>query len=358
MTTSTVCLLLLLAAGVYSQSCVGRCGNKDLSQPCQCNSACEKYGDCCADYAAICYSCQDRCSEIYLYSKPCQCNDDCPSHGNCCNDFESLCGGGGGGVTDAQLRELTEALLLADVNDVGNLLTVDRQGKGTSGDLAPGPYFANVPPEALSGLTISALIALQDNYIADVNDAEVEDPVEIEELDAFLTAIMATEVMDLTNIFLVENNIYTGSLREKIKEIWFDFYSRGSTGAAGSSGFEHSFVGEIKNGKVSGFHNWVHFYHEEQDGDMNYEGWSNYVDLGDKGEVLENHFEWLGYPKPLGGMFVGTSPELELAVYTVCFLARPDSLCPVQMNGVQFKVQTWTLNYGGKVLVGSAYPDI
>lgn len=355
--TPSLCLLFLLAAGVYSQSCVGRCGNKDTAQPCQCNSACETYGDCCSDYSDICYSCQDRCSESYLSSKPCQCNDECSSHGNCCTDYDSVCAGGGS-VTDAQLRELTEALLAADVNNVGILLTVDRQGEGTSGDLAPGPYFVNVPPEALSGATIAALIALQDNYIPDVNEPEVEDPGESEELEVFLDAIMATEIMALAESFLIENAIYTGNLREKIKEIWFDPYSRGSTGAEGSSGFEHSFVGEIKNGEVSGFHNWVHFYHEEQDGTLNYEGWSNYVDLGDKGEVLEDHFEWLGYPKPIGGMFVGTSPELELAVYTVCFLARPDSLCPVQMNGVQFGVQTWTLKYSGKVLVGSAYPDI
>ncbi|KAK7078744.1 hypothetical protein SK128_001848 [Halocaridina rubra] len=335
--------------GVYSQSCVGRCGENNSAEPCQCNALCTDYGDCCSDYNPVCFSCQDRCGEAYLHSKPCQCNNECNSHGNCCSDYNDLC-------DDAKLRELTEALLAADVNNVGSQLTIDHGGQGSSGDLAPGPYFVDVPASALSGPTISALIALQNNYVPEVSVAEVEDASEVAEIEAFLDAIMATEVMQLAESFLVDNSVFTGNLRDRIREMWFDFYSR-SGGTLGSSGFEHVLVGELKGG-VSGFHNWVYFYHEEKNGNLNYEGYNKVVDLGDKGEIVEDHFTWLNNAKPIGGMFTGTSPELDLAVYTVCFLARPDSLCPVQMNGVQFQVQTWTLDYNGKVLVGSAYPKI
>lgn len=75
-----------------------------------------------------------------------------------------------------------------------------------------------------------------------------------------------------------------------------------------------------------------------------------------QGELLKDHFEWLEKPKKIGSMFVGTSPELEMATYTICFLARPDCICPVQMNDKWIKVQTYTLNYTDLVLVGSAYP--
>ena len=36
-------------------SCTGRCGQiPDSTQPCQCNSKCSKFGDCCSDYASLC----------------------------------------------------------------------------------------------------------------------------------------------------------------------------------------------------------------------------------------------------------------------------------------------------------------
>ena len=64
-------------------------------------------------------------------------------------------------------------------------------------------------------------------------------------------------------------------------DIWFTPYSR-SRRVVGSSGFEHVFVGELKGGKVSGFHNWVSFYKEEQEGDLDYFGHMKIIRLGTK----------------------------------------------------------------------------
>lgn len=65
-----------------------------------------------------------------------------------------------------------------------------------------------------------------------------------------------------------------------------------------------------------------------------------------------------GVDKPVTTFFVGTSPELEMALYTVCFFARPDAKCPVSLGGTKFDIQTHKFRYRGRDLIGSAFPDI
>uniref|UniRef100_A0A8C0B298 Uridylate-specific endoribonuclease n=1 Tax=Buteo japonicus TaxID=224669 RepID=A0A8C0B298_9AVES len=82
---------------------------------------------------------------------------------------------------------------------------------------------------------------------------------------------MKTELMKKLFAFLHKKNRY-GSEQEfvaDLKEMWFGLYSRGD-GEQDSSGFEHVFSGEVKKGKVSGFHNWIRFYLLEKQGIVNY----------------------------------------------------------------------------------------
>lgn len=53
-------------------------------------------------------------------------------------------------------------------------------------------------------------------------------------------------------------------------ELWFGLYRRSTTDD--SSGFEHVFLGEIKDGEVSGMHNWVQLYEQEKAGNLDYLG--------------------------------------------------------------------------------------
>lgn len=62
--------------------------------------------------------------------------------------------------------------------------------------------------------------------------------------------------------------------------------------------------------------------------------------------------------KPVNGMFVGTSPELEIALYTLCFQLRPDEDCPLILGGEKVNIVTHTWKYRGNKLIGSAYPEV
>ena len=66
--------------------------------------------------------------------------------------------------------------------------------------------------------------------------------------------------------------------------------------------FNH-FTGEVKNGKVIGFHNWLYFLLEEQKGNLNYYGFSKHFDFGQdgryRGGILKSTFKWHGHKKPV-----------------------------------------------------------
>lgn len=68
-------------------------------------------------------------------------------------------------------------------------------------------------------------------------------------------------------------------------KLWFYRYRR--LEYRDSSGFEHVFVGEISRGKVTGFHNWLQFYHLERNKKLDYRGFMRYynVEVGKSGEI-------------------------------------------------------------------------
>lgn len=77
-----------------------------------------------------------------------------------------------------------------------------------------------------------------------------------------------------------------------------------------------------------------------------------------KGTVLKLHFNQQGVDKPVDSMFIGTSPELEIALYTLCFVARADNDCKLKLAGKDVDIVTHTFRYRSKNLIGSAYPQI
>lgn len=264
-------------------------------------------------------------------------------------------------TSNRQLANISNQLYAADVNSAGNLVVLDLQSRTLSGntsDRAPLPLFKNVSSELLNRPTYATMLNLYNNYVAAAQTAETVTAQEIAEENTFMNAVFNTDVMRKTYQFLRARGEITGSkadFKRQVKELWFGMYSR-AKGKLGSSGFEHVFLGELKDG-ISGLHSWLRYYLEEKSGSMNYLGYIRTRSIG-KNTLIEMPVSWRGEYKAFNSISVGTSPELEMALYTICFLTRPNGSCPVEANGVRYRIQSFTSNYNGKRFIGTTYPSL
>ncbi|CAH0551335.1 unnamed protein product [Brassicogethes aeneus] len=237
---------------------------------------------------------------------------------------------------DDELREFSETLLKKDVNNAAKYVQINLQMKTTSRstvDEAPLPLLT-INSKAYNIPSIAKLIPLYNNYILKANVNEVYTAQEKNEETDLLDVILQTPVMQYTRNFLIKKGILGKDPKEfktLLKQIWFNMYSRGD-GKIGSSGFEHIFLGELKKSKVSGLHNWLYFNEEESMNRANYLGYMKILDLGDKGSIIKHHFTFHNVDKPVDSMFIGTSPEFEMALYSTCFVLRANRICPLKLN--------------------------
>ncbi|RZF47555.1 hypothetical protein LSTR_LSTR009091 [Laodelphax striatellus] len=262
------------------------------------------------------------------------------------------------GVTDQEIQSFTEEILKSDTSGLSNLVRYNKQGRAQSSKDSASQPLLNVDERAFQNPTITALRALFDNYDPDVTHNEIVTDAERQEEIKFINAVMETPVMKLTYEFSKQKGLFRGgqtTFKKWLAQVWFSMYSRGSR-ARGSSAFEHVFLGEIKNHQVIGLHNWVYFNDQENHGSLNYLGWKRYLDFG-KGSLVKVHFKWNNVDKPVSSLFVGTSPELELALYSVCYLARPGKECMIRLNGQPLVIQSHTFQRGPNLVIGSIYPD-
>ena len=143
----------------------------------------------------------------------------------------------------------------------------DTQRKGRFGkDTCPDPLFnhMNMEHPFWSSQTTTAFIALLDNYEREVGVAEKVTREEKVEMEEFLDAICSTPVMVFAFNWLRRNGVdkrckknfrNMADFQTVLYDIWLAPYRRGK--GNDSSGFEHVFVGEEKNGKIMGLHNWI-----------------------------------------------------------------------------------------------------
>jgi poly(U)-specific endoribonuclease len=248
-------------------------------------------------------------------------------------------------ATDAEIRAISSDIWAADANRISGS---DVQYQTTGSQL-----YTYVNEARFTG-TYAKMLALRDNFTPDVTVAESCGQACVDEENAFLDAIIVTEPIQLLHQWLIGQGLASSSVSEFKNELfqyWFMKYTRGG-GPLGSSGFEHVFVGEIKNNAVSGSHNWVNFYLEEKDGDFNYGTFQNQCTP----EIMKFSSKWLGYTKAVTSCFMRTSPEVEIALFTLCLLTRIGGSCPVTLGGTQLTLTVWDMT-GIPKTIGSAYPN-
>ena len=66
---------------------------------------------------------------------------------------------------------------------------------------------------------------------------------------------------------------------------------------------------------------------------------------------------WKGIYKPITSISLFNSPEVDIALATICFLALPNSRCSLQgANGKNYEYQTYTKKGDdGVTYIGSAF---
>ncbi|EPB77928.1 endoribonuclease XendoU [Ancylostoma ceylanicum] len=258
-------------------------------------------------------------------------------------------------VEDVELMQMSKKLREADDNKARpGQISINYQGqvKDTQ-DNAPKEFFSKVDSKLLEGPSFSQFIDMMDNFNRKVGIEEprVSREEEKREVKAFLTTILASKPWKILYSFLnSKGHPYAENptiFRKWIKRLWFKHYSR-SKGKIDSSGFEHE-----KKKEVSGLHNWVRFYLLERNRteDLDYKGY-----ILQRGNVMASlRFTWQGALKPSGSLLIGTSPEYDMALYTLCFLSRRGK-CQVELDGCPLSITSYDLVQNDKIYIGTVYP--
>ncbi|KAI8830594.1 Endoribonuclease XendoU-domain-containing protein [Chytriomyces cf. hyalinus JEL632] len=217
--------------------------------------------------------------------------------------------------------------------------------------------------------TYSKFLDLLPNFTSREGVAETVTDARLRDEKQFIDLVYQTSPIQYLHKYLIAKKLAPSDpaqFKTMLNKTWFELYKRRVRND--TSAFEHTFAGEVRDDtrEVMGFHNWLTFYVEEKAGRADYRGFILPKTRGGRGanptgneHVLSFQLSWNGDVKPVSTILIGVSPEYELALYTMVFLAGKDDVnVPIIVDDVQCEVvvHRFTNNTGPKI--GSAYVSI
>jgi len=229
---------------------------------------------------------------------------------------------------------------------------------GEARDVSPQPLYYSVNSNVFQKPTFKAFVALLNNYERMTGRREIVSNTEINENYRFLDAVLSTPIMKEVYSYLKSQgkaSYVASQFRHRLYDLWFRTYYRSARNKIiDSCGFEHVFVGELKNtgAEVTGFHSWIQFYLQEKSKHLNYYGW---MKKASSPYLLVAKFDWYNNIKHVGSSFVGTSPEFEFSLYTLVYMLGYERL-QFKLDGVDMKITCFGINRNRSI--GTCYPDL
>ncbi|VDM39756.1 unnamed protein product [Toxocara canis] len=272
----------------------------------------------------------------------------------------------------ARLQQLVDEMRAADVDKPIDYILNWGNPATANEDVSPEPLFTFVNESLFERPVYKTLIDVYTNggFIPDqtetldgeyVQVCNAEPPLVSGDareklLRKFFDTYTNTTVFQLAFNYLKETNYIVdwASLKRKLWTYWFGTYTR-CKGPAGSSGFEHVFIGEWKATKVDGQHCWVYFYRLEKEHKVNYYGYISHLEQ----LTGTTKYTWEKYLKPIGGFNIGTSPAFDFTIFSVCALTRSGgNKCRFTLDGFPVGVTSYLQDCANtnETCIATAYP--
>ncbi|TKS83060.1 Poly(U)-specific endoribonuclease-B [Collichthys lucidus] len=272
--------------------------------------------------------------------------------------------------SDRELSTIAQELWDSDTNRLkpGKDYRISLQGK--AGDSMTGlyeddndgagyPLFTFVDENTFKKETFLAFISLLDNYESDTGEPEIVTPEEVAENHKFLDAIIQTSTMKIAHKYLVEKRLSPmddTKFKEQLYRIWFELYARRGSSQI-PQGLNMCLLERLEEGGLSSAFT-------TGSSSTSRKSWDTlttkatlsvqiHPSLMRTNTSWHYKFSWKNGIKPKGSIFVGVSPEFEMALYTVCFLSSPNERVKVQFSLYDVEI---VCHHYNKKHIGTTYP--